>query len=358
MPRRPMLVAGAGLGVAALVVSVVWWWTQQLDASGVVSPFAQTTPVETIDDAADDPAIWVHPRIPERSVVLGTDKKKGLAAYDLSGQLLQFLPLGAVNNVDLRQSVLWAGRSIDLAVASNRDTRSIDLVTLGADGLMAKLGSIPVTLPDVYGICITKNPAGEAEILINSKTGKTQHWGLKLEKGQPTGALLNEFLLGSQIEGCVVDDARRQLYVGEEGVGIWRFSLESPADAPVLVLGVGQALVADVEGLALVARGNASPWLLASSQGDSHFVLIETDAPFKVLGRFRVGEDVKRGIDAVHQTDGLEVITSPLGEALPRGLLVVQDGTPSKPNGTQNFKLVNWASVEAALGLSSAPQTR
>jgi 3-phytase len=353
MLKRSLLFAGLGTAVAGLVAAGFWWWSAQSTRSAVVLPVAQTTPVETAEDAADDPAVWVHPADADRSVVLGTDKKRGLAAYDLSGQLLQFLPLGSVNNVDLRSSIRWAGREIDLAVASNRDTNAIDLVVIGADGVMSKLGSIPVTLPDVYGICMAKGASGEAEIFINSKTGRTQQWSLRAERGEPVGTLINEFVLASQVEGCVVDDARRLLFVGEEAVGIWRFDLNAPKEPAVKLMAIGAGLVVDVEGLGLVHRSEGSPLLLASSQGDHHFVLMETDPPFRSLGRFRVGEDSSKGIDAVHETDGLEVLSVSLGTQFPRGLLVVQDGSPAAPGGTQNFKLVHWGDVERALGLES-----
>src|SRR4029453_3449971 len=41
---------------------------------GVVAS-AETDPVPHDGDAAHDPAIWVHPNDPGRSVILGTDKK-------------------------------------------------------------------------------------------------------------------------------------------------------------------------------------------------------------------------------------------------------------------------------------------
>ena len=36
---------------------------------------AQTVPVPHGGDAADDPAIWIHPTDPEKSLLLGTDKR-------------------------------------------------------------------------------------------------------------------------------------------------------------------------------------------------------------------------------------------------------------------------------------------
>ena len=67
-----------------------------------VSASVETTPVETYGDAADDPVVWVHPESPELSVIIGAQKKRGLNVYDLSGNLLQSLVDGRMNNVDLR----------------------------------------------------------------------------------------------------------------------------------------------------------------------------------------------------------------------------------------------------------------
>lgn len=44
---------------------------------GSVTATVETDPVPHDGDAADDPAIWVHPTDPGRSVILGTDKRGG-----------------------------------------------------------------------------------------------------------------------------------------------------------------------------------------------------------------------------------------------------------------------------------------
>ena len=53
-------------------------------------------------DAADDPAIWVHPTDPARSLILGTNKDVGVYVYGLDGSEKQRLPVGLSNNIDLR----------------------------------------------------------------------------------------------------------------------------------------------------------------------------------------------------------------------------------------------------------------
>jgi hypothetical protein len=42
---------------------------------GGIMASTETDPVPHDGEAADDPAIWVHPKDPGKSVILGTDKK-------------------------------------------------------------------------------------------------------------------------------------------------------------------------------------------------------------------------------------------------------------------------------------------
>ena len=67
----------------------------------IVYPAVETAPTPSDDDAADDPAIWVHPNDPARSLILGSDKAEGLGIYDLRGARVGFLAVGSVNNVDV-----------------------------------------------------------------------------------------------------------------------------------------------------------------------------------------------------------------------------------------------------------------
>jgi len=66
---------------------------------------AETDPMPNAGDAADDPAIWIHPTDPSLSTVIGTDKSNpggGLTVYDLSGRQLFFHQVGQMNTDDVR----------------------------------------------------------------------------------------------------------------------------------------------------------------------------------------------------------------------------------------------------------------
>ncbi len=65
-----------------------------------VFPVAETTPITSRGDAADDTAIWVDFNDPASSLIVGTDKEKGIEVYSLDGKNVQSVEVGRVNNVD------------------------------------------------------------------------------------------------------------------------------------------------------------------------------------------------------------------------------------------------------------------
>ncbi|WP_275431890.1 MULTISPECIES: phytase [unclassified Streptomyces] len=75
-------------------------------ASVSVTASVETAPVSHSGDAADDPASWVHPTDPAKSVVVATDKKGALEVYDLSGTRIQRIAGDYGNNVDLRGNIV------------------------------------------------------------------------------------------------------------------------------------------------------------------------------------------------------------------------------------------------------------
>src|SRR5437867_11686899 len=82
---------------------------------------AQTAPVPHNGDAADDPAVWIHPQDPALSLVLGTDKRGGLHTYNMDGSAHELVSDGSrPNNVDVLYGFKLDGRTVDLAIATVR----------------------------------------------------------------------------------------------------------------------------------------------------------------------------------------------------------------------------------------------
>ncbi|MET9232661.1 phytase [Lentzea sp. NPDC003310] len=335
----------------------------------VITPTVITQTFEEPADA-DDPAIWVNPRNTERSVVLGTLKEGGLAAFDLNGRTIGVYPAplpptpdakpGRYNNVDVLG---------DLAFVSDRGRDRIRMFQVDERG--ARDVTNPATRPvfskteaevddqhTVYGLAAGR--VNGKDVVVTSRRNETSIALLQVLKGKTydtkkvsTLDLPSTFTLpngkqwtvcgepgeGPQVEGMVIDERTNTLYAAQEDVGIWRIPLrangfgtpqlvdkvrtwgapqkydpeteECVADGPNPGFG-GRWLEADAEGLTI-----ADDVLLASSQGDSRFVAYRK-ADMKPLRDFRIKD--------VEHSDGADIV---LGEL---DLLVVHDG--ERPNGT------------------------
>src|SRR5690606_41497679 len=71
------------------------------------------------------PAYWGHPTDPALSTAIGTDRQRGRDVCDLAGKVLQSLPDGRMNNVDVRYGFPLGGRSVDIVAASERTEHRI-----------------------------------------------------------------------------------------------------------------------------------------------------------------------------------------------------------------------------------------
>jgi 3-phytase len=317
---------------------------------------AETPPVGTgLLDAADDPAIWADPADTRRGVIIGTDKKAGLYVYDLAGQQTQYVPGGLPNNVDLRGGFPTPSGERILVAASDREKMGAVLLLLDPATLkLTPWGLARLDLAEPYGLCLGKR-GSTFVVIVNGTDGQIRQMSVAAgADGQPVVTEERRFSVPSQPEGCVVDDARGRLYVGEEAKGVWRFDMGvtpspgtiiAPAPAP------SQALKPDVEGLALLEDASGA-WLIVSSQGDSAFAVYKVDGAEPVYrGRFSpVATQTPAGeIDGVTGTDGVAALGGSVG-AFPEGLVVMQDDEDGGPQ-RQNFKLVDWRTVKAALGL-------
>lgn len=347
--------------------------TAFLDGSGFTGTVAtiaavlETVPIPSVDDAADDPAIWLNPRDPHASRVLGTDKHSGVYVYDLDGALVDALEVGPINNVDVRTTDRGT-----IAIASHRDRDAVSVFTISSATAEARfVGEFPTGQIEPYGICIGAYDDVFLPV-VTYRNGTVQIFEMRIVESPDAELepLAQPFAIaaeatrtlgfGDQLEGCVVDETHRRLFIGEEGLGVWVVDLANPATAPALVANVtdGSGLVADIEGLALWRGADGAGWLVASAQGADRFVVFERNPPYVPRGVFEVGHSLGRGapeVDAVSDTDGIDIVAAYVGARYPRGLLVVQDGHNTRPRANQNFKFVDWREVEEALDLPVLP---
>jgi 3-phytase len=351
--RRRTVIAASILCIAITVALLV---AADADDGLVVRPEAraQTAPVPHKSDAADDPAIWIHPTDPAQSLILGTDKQGGLHIYNIDGSQHQLIsPTCQPDNVDVLYGFVLDGKPTDLAVASTRGSHlagvkiwSIDpatrhLTDITPNGIIKVFkGSTP------YGSCTYHSARnGQYYFFVNHKDGSIEQYLLGEKAGAISASKVHTLKLKSTPEGCVADDELGNFFIAEERTGIWKFSAEPDGgNERTLIAKVGDhGLKSDVEGLTIYYAGGGRGYLIASSQGSNKFKVYDRQPPHN----FILTIDPKSGkIDDVNDTDGIAVTNCPTSPLFPKGLLVVQDGSNSGGKN-QNFKIYGWEDIAA-----------
>ncbi|GAA3152527.1 phytase [Planomonospora alba] len=248
-----------------------------------VRPAAETPAL--FDDEAggnangDDPAIWVHPTVPARSLVVATAKEGGLHVHDLKGDRIQHVPApaapgrgdepGRFNNAD----VVYGFGGRDLVVVSDRGRDHIRFYAV--DAARAAAGRAPLTdvtdpaapfvfndtqqgvndAETAYGLAAWQDATGVYVLVSRRHTTTVALLRLKAVTGGrvgyeevrridlpasftlPGGAVWSPCLEPGekpQVEGMVVDAGRDVLYAAQETVGIWRIRADLTG-TPVLM---------------------------------------------------------------------------------------------------------------------------
>ena len=348
---RPWLLAAvAAMGTGGIVLLAVGPNAKLVQPVAVLA----TDPAPHSGDAADDPAIWLHPTDPARSLILGTDKQGSLHVYGMDGKERQVVGRrDCPNNVDVLYGFALGDKAVDLAVASVR--AGVKVWTISPDGEFADAtdgvvlsvfgGDIP------YGVCVYRSAkTSKAYFVVTTRSGQVEQYLLKPAGADKPGKIaaerVRQFKLGSIAEGCVADDELGHLYVAQERVGIWKFPAEPDGgDKGKLIARVGEhGLTADVEGLAIYHAAEGKGYLIASSQGSNTFAVYAREGD----NAFVLTIDPKPGkIDDVNDTDGIDVTNCPTSAQFPKGFLIVQDGGNADGKGpaNQNFKIYDWRDI-------------
>lgn len=362
--RRSARVVSAVLAACVLlaVPSMATTGLAAIPSVDLVPADAETTPVQHAGDAADDPALWVHPDDPALSLLIGNDKKGALEVYDLEGAVRQRITSSKPfwGNVDVRQAVVIGGRTLDLVAATNGGvrlfkvdpvSRTLTQISGGASGALQAGGQ---------GLCLYESHADRRVYAFTlNKKGVLVQWllhdsdgdGLLLMRKVRTVSVVVGVPPREATEACVADDDTGALYVSEEDVALWRYGAEpSTGAARTMVDSVqpGGNLAADVEGVAIVRVGAKAGYLIVSAQNvaspqSSYFAVFDRQTN-AYLRSFRiVGSPTADGCE---RTDGIAAYAGNLGASYPFGVFVCQDnGNTAPAPGNQNFKLTRLERV-------------
>lgn len=319
----------------------------------------------TLAHDPDDPAIWVHPTAPERSLVLGTIKVAapdgGVAVFGLDGALRQLVTgIDRPNNIDVEYGFAFDGRQIDIAVVTERYQRRLRVFAIAADGSgISDIGAVPVLEGQQgeagapMGVGLYRRPGdGAMFAIVAPKTGPTDGylWQYRLQDagGRTLAAILarrfGRFSGAGEIEAVAVDDAAGHVYYADERDGIHKWPADPDADHASTELAhfARDGFSGDREGIAIFPRPDSGGYVIATDQlpGNSRYHLYRRDgaaelsAEGALMGTFAGGAD---------STDGIDVTSRSLGPEFPGGLFVAMN------SGARNFLLYRWTDIETAM---------
>jgi 3-phytase len=236
---------------------------------------------------------------------------------------------------------------------------------VNSTGLLLPIsGGIQPTPDDyeVYGSCAYRSRKTNRQYLfVNSKNALYLQYELtSTANGTLQTALVRNFTGGSggQVEGCVADEEKGYIFIGEEPAGLWRYDAEpngTSTGVQIAKMGDGK-LSADVEGITLIPAKNSSEgYLFVSSQGISSYLVYERAPPHAYVMTFTIVDNEGAGVDHVSNTDGIAAVGNRLSKDFPLGLFVTHDDANELVGGgtaeEASFKLV---SLEKILGAERA----
>lgn len=314
----------------------------------VVNPKMSTSAV--VDDA-DDPAIWIHPTDPSKSIIIGTDKgdfpNGGLFVWNMDGTLRQRLNIDHPNNVDVRYGMRLQAGLVDIAVVSMRNDDEIRVFKI--DPVSRQLsdittaGGIPV-FSEPYGICLYKRPADGAmfAIVSNNVSGNKKLWQLLLEDdgtGKVRGTKVREFgNITDVVEGLVADDELGYLYASEETVGVHKFYADpARGDTRLALFATGGGFARDREGIAIYKCNDGTGYLLVSNQGDTSVKVYPREGAPGNPHQHNLITTIKT--NGAVETDGLDVTSVPTSADFPHGFLISHNSIG------RNFRLYDWEDI-------------
>jgi 3-phytase len=321
---------------------------------------------QTVSDDPDDPAIWVHPSDPSRSLIITTNKvdapNGALVVFGLDGATRQTVAgLRRPNNVDVEYGLPLGGQPVDIAVATERYRNQLVVCRIAADGS----GISDVTSPGntrvfdgrsgeqaaPMGVALFRRPSdGAIFAIVAPKNGPREGYlgQYRLEddgQGRVKATFVRFFGRFSgvgEIEAVAVDDALGYVYYADEGDGIHKYHADPDHPARELAHFGRTGYLADREGLAIYARDDGTGYIVSTDQiaGNSRYLIYRREGePGAPHDHSKLLKIVRGGADS---TDGLEITSRPLGPGFPAGLMVAMN------SGARNFLLFRWEDVATA----------
>lgn len=317
-------------------------------------PLAPVVITDTTAHDSDDPAIWVHPTDPEKSLILGTDKNEDGAVFvfDLNGKKdnkRTVRGLKRPNNIDVEYGLSLGDKKVDIAVVSERLTHNIrvfslpDMKPLDGGGFPAFFGETGDEFRDLMGIACYKNPAGEIFVIVGRKNGPTDgsylwQYRLKEKSGKLTCELVRKFGAYSgknEIESIAVDDELGYVYYSDETVGVRKYHADPSKGNEQLALFATTGFTEDHEGISIYKLNSKEGYILVSDQQSNEFHIYPREGKYGNPHRHDLLKTIRV---STNESDGSEVCALPFGKKFPHGLFVAM-------SDNKTFHFYSWDDI-------------
>lgn len=312
-----------------------------LPAASALAPVAANAIQPRVVTAAvkhdtDDPAIWINPADPAKSLVVGTDKDTdgALFVYDLEGKTVQVVSsLKRPNNVDIGYGLSLQGRLTDIAVTTERERQRLrifrlpDMAEVGRDDLIVFNGDRERA---PMGIALYRRPRdGAMFAIVGGKSGPAEGYlgQYRLEDdgtGHVKMTLVRQFGKYSgrkEIEAIAVDAELGFIYYSDERFGVRKYAADP--DAPdanrELALFATRGFAGDHEGISIYKLDATSGYILVSDQQANQFQIFPREG---TPGHPHEHPLLRTVPVAAIESDGSEVTSLALGPKFPHGLFV------------------------------------
>ncbi|GMN09782.1 hypothetical protein MTsPCn9_18250 [Croceitalea sp. MTPC9] len=288
----------------------------------------------TLNDT-DDPAIWVNSDDASKSIVFGTDKETNGAiyAFDLDGKIIEEMTIRDIerpNNVDVEYGFqLNDSTQTDILVFTEREKHQIRIFSVpdmkpldnGGFSVFVDETGFEQNLP--MGISLYKSPKDtKIYAIVGRKKGPKNNYLYQYElntdsKGVKANLIrkFGEFSGQKEIEAIAVDDEKGFIYYADEGVCIRKYYAEPSMGNKEISCFGGDKFLDDIEGIAIATYPNGEGCLIVSNQQQGEFnIFSRKDNSFIKAVNLNTTE-----------TDGCEVVTTPLNDTFPNGLFVAMN---------------------------------
>ena len=294
---------------------------------------------EPVDFDTDDPAIWVNPIDPSKSLVIGTDKDTngGLYVFDLKGKIIQSKTVKGLkrpNNVDIAYGLILGGKKTDIAVTTERYTHKLriyalpDMKPVDNGGIPVFVGETGAEFQDLMGIAMSTDPSGKVYAVVGRKSGPKDGgylWQYLLSDdgtGKIKADLVRKFGSYSgkkEIEAIAVDNELGFIYYCDEQFGVRKYYADpAKGNQELALFGQGDFAV-DNEGIAIYKTKGNKGYILVSDQGARQLKVYSRTGKAGASNQHPLLTTIKY---TANQTDGIDVVSVPLNSDFKHGLLV------------------------------------